>query len=109
MERATNRKINTLTPRPPVFAIIKVDGKWAQVIAGGNTIRYLDDSLNKLEIDWKTYKYQFDKNFLTIKDLVEAGEISNAEYLTISLASEKEGADAKFRDEVKVFGIYEKK
>jgi len=40
---------------PSLLDIVKIDGRWAQVRAGGNTVLFLDDG-DAQPIDWDDYE-----------------------------------------------------
>ncbi|MDP3956589.1 MAG: hypothetical protein Q8P97_01160, partial [bacterium] len=41
--------------RPELLDVVKIDGRWAQVIIGGDTVSFLDTG-EKEPIDWSEYE-----------------------------------------------------
>jgi hypothetical protein len=42
------------TPVPAILDVVKIDGRWAQVIYGGGVVRFLDDN-SAQPIEWDDY------------------------------------------------------
>jgi len=95
------------TPRPNMLDIVKIDGKWAQVVSS-DKVKYLSDRNSVAEVDWDKYTYQRDFNFLTAVDLVDRSEISDSEFMVIYWGTEQE-KNPDIRRNVTVFGIFTKK
>ncbi|MFA6393340.1 MAG: hypothetical protein WCW25_00485 [Patescibacteria group bacterium] len=106
----------TNTEHPELLDLVIIDGKWAQVIHGGNTIKFLEDE-KAHPINWDDYILvekinkglanflEFDElamnNFVTLK------ELENIYYDAETKASE--GSKDILKLNVKVFGKYVKK
>jgi hypothetical protein len=104
-EEAVERK--EPTPRPPLLDVVKIDGRWAQVIIGGNHIRYLDDQ-SEVSVDWNDYNYQPPKPATHVKQLLVTHEISAKELMAIHWGPE-EKQNPEIKSNVHVFGEYKTK
>ena len=98
---------------PSLLDIIKIDGRWAQVMGGGDVVSFFDTEGGYEPIDWSEYD---------LKEIYGSGSIS------VSLLERKygeaftpeeveriqwESVDQKkypeLKKEVHVFGVYERK
>ena len=113
VEKFGSEEIIEEIPRPNLLDIVKIDGKWAQVMTGGNIIRFLYD-LSTETINWDDYQMVqsfkapseppyvgglIDKKIVTFTET----EIQNIRWGT----EEKDSPELKLQ--VKVFGEFEKK
>ena len=110
-----NRELAEPTPRPSLLDVIKIDGRWAQVILGGDTVRYLDDK-SETRINWDDYNCHFfdkykkaNKTNIWVKDLVEENQITKDEYETVVWGSINESPTEHNKVFVTVFGVYTRK
>lgn len=94
-----------VTPQPHLLDVVKINGRWAQVI-DLKYVKYLDNE-NVEEINWDEFNWQRGKN-IAVRDLIDHQEIDRQQYMTIHWGSEQEERP-HLRDFVTVFGEYNKK
>jgi len=95
--------------------VVKIDGRWAQVILGGKTVRYLDDK-SETFINWDDYNCRFFDKYkeggrtnVWVLDLVEENQITQNEYESVVWGSINEPPTEFNKRFVTVFAIYTKK
>jgi len=105
------------TPHPNLLDVVKIDNHWAQVLLGGDHIRYLEDGSVEI-INWDDYnykpaeyKYHDNKTHQVIRvgDLAESGQINPEQLLKVHWDGETERKSPNIRNAVTVFGEYTKK
>ena len=94
------------TPRPSLLDIIKLEDRLAQVVGGGDIIRYLDDK-TIAEVNWNEYEYEEAKPPY-VWALLDNKEMSDSEYLAIHWDSSTE-EPSQVKQHVTFFGRYKKK
>lgn len=94
-------------PRPNELDIVKINGRWAQVISAGERVKYLDN-LETEEIEWSDYKLTRSYKSLPMHAIIDWGwdtftetEIQNTHWAKGDLDSLKK--------HVSVFGVFVKK
>jgi len=109
------RELAEPTPRPNLLDVVKIDGRWAQAIIRGDTVRYLDDK-SETGINWNDYNCQFFDKYkkanctnVWVGDLIEEGQITQDEYKSVVWGSISEPPTERNKQFVTVFGIYTKK
>lgn len=100
------------TPRPNLLDVVKIDGRWAQVIISGHAVRYLDNK-DETKINWDDYNCQFfnkyNSTYIWVSDLVEESQITQEEYESVVFGSISDPPTDTAKMCVTVFGIYTKK
>ncbi len=100
------------TPRPSLLDVVKVDGRWAQVVPGLDSIAFLDEKTGDKfqvihKINWDDYEFER-LNDRYVSDLMEQSKMTKDEYEKIHWGHEQqEHPEAK--GYVVVFGEYRKK
>lgn len=94
-----------ITPTPHLLDVVKINGRWAQVI-DLKYIKYLDDESVE-PITWDEYDYQRGEN-IDVGDLMDKKEINEAEFMNIHWGADQE-TNPSLRNHVTVFGEYYKK
>ena len=95
------------TPRPNLLDVVKIDGRWAQVVADGNWIKYLDDQ-NQIKINWDDFQRTKDWGGLPVWEVKESESFTPEELKRIHWGQEQV-QHPHLREEVSVFGEFEKK
>lgn len=98
------------TLRPNMLDIIRINGRWAQIIGGGGLIKFLDEENEKIfhQINWDQYKLikKYESSIGVFKevypDQITNKEISRAHY------SDNE-RDFKHNLLIRLFGEYKLK
>jgi hypothetical protein len=99
------------TSRPSLLDLVKVDGRWAQVGPGPDSIAFLDEKTGKQyhvahEINWDEYEFvPLNEHF--VGDLVDQSKISLDDYNKIVRGPEQDQYP-KLKRDVTVFGEYKK-
>jgi|GEM_PF-1953155 len=112
-EKIFFKKTVEQTPHPNLLDVVKIDGRFAQVLGGGNYIKYLDDK-SISSINWEEYFFKkfTDNNHyrdkLYVSDLLEKKLISFEEYMSVHWNEDKK-EDIDNKRNVIFFGIYKKK
>ena len=57
---------------PELLDIVKIDGRWAQVMAGGEIIKYLD-STKAEEINWNDYQLSKRYEVSSVRSVIDSG------------------------------------
>ena len=103
-----NQESKEPTRRPSLLDVIRIDGRLAQVIVGGDHIKFLDDG-SVVEINWDEYNFKEPAKYRThISDLVRENQIKETEFQVIHWGPEQE-EKPQLRNFVTFFGIYTKK
>lgn len=102
-----NRGFKEQTPRPHLLDIVKIDGRWAQVILGGRHIRYLDDE-SEVSINWDDFLLTKDWKGWPVGDVKKSASFTEEELKHIHWGPEQE-QHPYLREEVRVFGEFERK
>jgi hypothetical protein len=97
-----------VTPRPNLLDIVMIDGRWAQVIFTGNVIKYLDDNQNE-SIDWDDYILRTKINSCVRIARDERGHTFTAQEMRNMHWGPEDQESPELKDEINVYGIYEKK
>lgn len=94
--------------RPGILDIVKIDGRWAQVMAGGGIVHFLDTGEMK-EIDWNMYQLKevFNQSAKTVMELF--GQNFRDEEIERIFWGGEEKKYPHLRLVVNVFGEYERK
>ncbi len=96
---------------PPELEIVRIEGRWAQVISGSTYVKYLSDPQSPVSISWEDWKLVK----LYTSDVVVARflEIDRNAFDDSELSAIHWGAEQKENPELKkqvhVFGAFEKK
>jgi hypothetical protein len=111
VERPRSPEQEKQTPRPNLLDVVKIDGRWAQVLFTGRHIEFLDDG-SRTEVNWDDYRLiiSFEGKGVRVCDIKEdlGEELSESEIEKIHWGpEEKEYPYLKTR--VSVFGEYIKK
>jgi len=99
-------------PHPSLLDVVMVDGRWAQVVPGSDSIAFLDEKVGKKysvahEINWDDYDFiPLDERF--VGDLVDNSKMTDVEYSKIAWGSEQD-EHPELKECVTVFGEYKKK
>lgn len=109
------------TNMPSTLDVIRVDSRWAQVVASGvpgiqpGLIRYLDDN-SRTYIDWKEYAYEPLGAFPAIGigtsnvgNMIEKGLMKPDEYENVYWGRPQQDEHPELKSYVAVFGKYTKK
>lgn len=102
-----NQEPKEKTPRPNTLDVIKIDGRWAQVIAPGGSIKYLDDE-SLAFIDWQDYLYIKDWEKLTVSDVKKLSNFPKEELERVHWGPEQK-KHPYLREQVRVFGEFNKR
>lgn len=94
--------------RPELLDIVKIDDRWAQVVGGGDQVRFLQDG-QLVDVNWDDYSFEQNTNRTSLGNLVAFGNatISEAEIDNIHWQAEKTSIELK--KNVAVFGFFKKK
>ena len=104
-----HREITQHTPRPHILDVVKIDGRWAQVTLGGDSVRYLDeDTVSSVFIHWDDYTLMYNWHGLAVGDVHERSPFTDEEIERIVWGPEQK-ENPNVRLEVEVFGEYKKK
>lgn len=97
------------TARPELLDVVKIDGRWAQVKAGGDHVTYLDDGTTELK-NWDEYKVTTDFMSRSIALLEKQGliDFTDQELANVHWGSEQE-LNPELKKQVRVFAEYIKK
>lgn len=92
------------TPVPAILDVVKIDGRWAQVIFGGGAVRFLDDN-SAQPIEWNDYRLTqpLNTHVRDIQDQFTDAQIANIRW------GEGQEQTPYLKLEVDVFGEYVKK
>lgn len=93
--------------RPELLDVVKIDGRWAQVIIGGDTVSFLDTG-EKEPIDWSEYELtNVFRGAIAISDIMKLPEqeFTKEEIERIRWGPE-EKKHPELKLEVRVFGEY---
>ena len=96
----------SIVPRPNLLDIVGIEGRLAQVIGAGNSVRYLDDK-TVMQIDWDDYSCEV-ATVPYVWALQKNQEISDDEYRAIHWDATTE-ADSPVKQYVTFFGRYKRK
>ena len=95
---------------PQLLDVVKIDGRWAQVITE-DAVKYLDNQQIE-KINWQDYRFQPIKRKdcsectrVWVNDLLEARQISSEEYNNLHWGPEQE-KNPNLRDYITVFGEF---
>ena len=95
------------TPRPNLLDVVKIGGRWAQVVGAGNYVKYLDDQ-SEAEINWDEFQRTKDWERLSVYHVKKTTNFTPEELGRIHWGPEQEQRP-HLRGEVSVFGEFEKK
>lgn len=94
-------------PRPALLDIVKLDGRWAQVIVGGGYVNYLSENQVR-EIEWN--EYTFKKRWgLSVDTLIELGQSFTQKEVDNIHWGPEEIQHPQLKRQVTVFGEYQSK
>ena len=93
--------------QPNLLDVIKINGRWAQVILGGDNIRYLDDYSIEV-INWEKYQLVINWKGLAVISVKESCHFSEVELQRIHWGSEQK-QHPRLKENVAVFGEFEKR
>ncbi len=102
-----NKESTEPTPRPNLLDVVKIDGRWAQTILGGECVRYLDDD-SKVFINWDDFIFVKDWKTLPVWKVKESTSFTKKELRQIHWGPEQE-KHPYLREAVRVFGEFEKR
>ena len=99
------------TKRPDIMQLAKIDGRWAQVVGGGDHATFLDDG-ETVEIDWNHYQL-IQPIDLSLETLMKTHEeffheelLTSEEFDRIHYAGSE--SDPILKQQVRVSGEYKK-
>lgn len=97
------------TGLPDLLDIVKLDGRWAQVKLGGETVTFLDDG-TEMDVDWNAYRlarpfHSLAANFLKDQfgEEIPDGELARAHW------GPEEKEHPELKGQIRVFGEFVKK
>ncbi len=107
-----NEQKESQTQHPSLLDVVKIDGKWAQVIPRLDRIAFLDEKKGEKynvihEINWDDYGFK-KLDTICVTDLLESGKISDEDFNKVHWGHEQK-ANPNLRGYVTVFGEYKKK
>lgn len=96
------------TPQPNELDLVKINGRWAQVISAGQRVKYLDDLKTEV-IDWNDYKVLRSFNLpIWGIELLYGEKLTGEEMQNVRWGPE-ETAQPELKKNVRVFGALVKK
>jgi hypothetical protein len=106
-KKSENGETREPTPRPNLLDVVKIDGRWAQVILSGRDIAYLDDGTS-VEINWDNFIVVKEWKGLPVWKVRESTYFTDKELGHIHWGPEQK-QHPHLKEEVRVFGEYIKK
>jgi hypothetical protein len=93
---------------PSLLDVVKIDGRWAQVMGGGGYVRFLDGKKFQ-EVDWDNYTLtkRFHSNVKNLQE-IHGERIPEEEARNVHWESVDQEEHPNLRGEVTVFGEYKK-
>ncbi len=110
-ETARRPEQETFQPHPKALDIVRLDGRWVQVLAGNEevgTVRFLDDGTVDQELDWTAYRLvaPLDTHLRLLAD--RFGEsLTDEERQRLHYGPEQHD-DPDVIDDMHIFGVYER-